>query len=96
MEHGYSILMFIFAGLLLIYGAILAISGSVNLIPKSDKAKISDPKSYVRGFAAAVALVAVPVAFSAGFAYVGMPVWLVLAILILGTALCLWVATQLV
>ncbi len=52
MEHGFSILMFIFAGALLLYGLLMIVTGDRRLFPyrieKVMKHDMKDEKRYVR------------------------------------------------
>ena len=59
MEKAFPILMLCFAGLLLVYAGILALTKDVMLIPHADKAKIPDPKAYALRFAGIMALVTI-------------------------------------
>ena len=58
MEYAYSILMFCFAGMLLLYAGLLALTGDVGLIPRNELVKMKDKKAYARQFAKVIALVA--------------------------------------
>ena len=50
MDHAYSILMFCFAGALLLYGILLAATKDIGLVPRSSAAKIKDRKAYAGQF----------------------------------------------
>ena len=58
MDKAYSILMWVFSGGLFLYALVLFIFKDTELIPKSDKAKITDKKTYAKQFAKVIALVA--------------------------------------
>lgn len=55
MERAYSILMFCFAGMILLYAALLA-PGNVELIPRRWAVPIKDRKDYAKRFAKLLAL----------------------------------------
>ena len=50
MEHAYSILMFCFAGALLLYGILLVATKDSGLIPRADSAEMKDKKAYAAQF----------------------------------------------
>ena len=95
MEKAFPILMLCFAGLLLVYAGILALTKDVMLIPHADKAKIPDPKAYALRFAGIMALVTIgPLASGiAGLIYDNKRAAIAL---IVGLVFSLWGATQLV
>lgn len=64
MEQAYSILMFCFALGLLLYAVAIALSGSTELIPRSEMVKVRDRKRYARQFAKTLAIVALGPAVS--------------------------------
>jgi hypothetical protein len=55
MEYAYSILMFCFAGAILLYAALMS-SGDASMIPRLYAAKAKDKKAYAKRFAKALAL----------------------------------------
>ena len=55
--EGYSVLMFCFGGLLLIYAGILAGTKNVNLIPHHNAAKMKNERQYAEQFARVTAIV---------------------------------------
>ena len=57
MERAYSILMFCFAGMILLYAALLS-SGNDGLIPRRHAAHMKDGKAYAKRCAKVLALVA--------------------------------------
>ena len=95
MEKAFPIFMLCFAGLLLVYAGILALTKDVMLIPHADKAKIPDPKAYALRFAGIMALVTIgPLASGiAGLIYDNKRAAIAL---IVGLVFSLWGATQLV
>lgn len=56
MRYGYSILMFCFAGGILLYAALMA-PGDASLILRRHAVKISNPKAYAKRLAKVLALV---------------------------------------
>ena len=95
MEHGFSILMFIFAGALLLYAGLMALTKDYNLLPlrASVSVKPKNPKAYTFALSKVVALVA------AGPALGGLVgLWNGMAgvvALIAGVAVCIWLGTKL-
>lgn len=67
MEYGYSILMGIFAGAILVYAGIMALTGDYNILPvrARQSVKPKDPKKYTVRLAKVIALVALSPALSA-------------------------------
>ena len=61
MEHGFSILMFIFAAAILLYAALMAITKDYNILPTraTMSVKPKDEKAYMTRLAKVIALVAV-------------------------------------
>ena len=95
MEKAFPILMLCFAGMILLYAALLALIKDVKLIPRSDEARIPNPKAYALRFAGIMTLVAVaPLASGiAGLIYDNKRA---LIVLIVGLVFTLWGATQLI
>lgn len=58
MDYAVSVLMFCFAGMILLYAAALAVFKDANMIPYSQMAKIEKPKAYAVQFAKVMFLVA--------------------------------------
>jgi len=56
--HPFSILMFIFAGAILLYAGLLALTKDYNLIPRGHAAEPGDRKAYALACAKMLALVA--------------------------------------
>ena len=96
MEHGFSILMFIFAGALLLYAAVMAIKKDYGMLPyrATQAVKPKDPKKYVVQLAKIVALVAIAIALGAAVA-----LWngLVGAVVMIAGVVCvLWLGTKII
>ena len=70
MEYGFSILMFCFSGVLLIYAGLVAL-GNTGLILRYRAAKVRDKKKYARQFGRILALVACAPALSGAVAMLG-------------------------
>lgn len=64
MEHAYSILKFLFAGALLLYAGLLAVSNDAKLILRNSAAKMTDHKRYATQFTKVIALTALAPALS--------------------------------
>ena len=93
MTYVYSILMAVFAGALLLYAALMALTKDYKMLPirARQSVKPKDPKKYTAQLAKAIALVASAPALSA---LVGL--WNVMAavvVLIAGFVLCIWLGT---
>lgn len=56
MEHGFSILMIIFGGAILLYAALIA-AGGYDMIPRNYATHVPDKKKYAKQFAKLLALV---------------------------------------
>ena len=67
MEYGYSILMGIFAGLILIYAGLMALTKDYKMLPFRARVSVQpkDEKRYMKQLAKVVALVALAPALSA-------------------------------
>ncbi|MBQ6163030.1 MAG: hypothetical protein IJK23_01010 [Clostridia bacterium] len=100
MEHAYSILMFIFAGALLLYGLLMFITKDINLIPyhRRYSAKMSNKKLYVRQLGKIVMLTALSPAISAavGLLPLGERMWPAFVALIGSMILFLWIGTKMI
>ena len=93
MEYAFSVLMFCFAGMLLLYAGLLALTKDISLIPRMHGVKVKNRREYARRFAKVMAVVAldpllggVVALFHKGFAAVTM---------IVGLAACIWIGVQL-
>ena len=96
MEHGFSVLMFIFAGVLLLYAALLAIKKDYNMLPARSRQSVKpkDPKKYVAQLAKIIALVAAAIAVGAAVA-----LWnggIGAAVMVVGVVAALWLGTRLI
>ncbi|MCR5346683.1 MAG: Bax inhibitor-1 family protein [Fretibacterium sp.] len=97
MSYGFSVLMFCFSALLLIYAGLVSL-GLTGLIPKQWAVHMSDPQTYARNFAKILALTALAPALSglAGlFGDVERNPFVPLLTLILGIAAALWLGVRL-
>ena len=67
MEYGYSIIMGVFSGALLLYAGLMFLTGDYDLIPTRARQSVKpkDPKRYMRQFAKVLALVALSPGLSA-------------------------------
>ena len=95
MDFGYPILMFCFAGALLLYSVILVKTKNIALIPQADKARIQDKQAYAKQFGKAVAVISLAPAVS-GILWLTGAVRRSIAFLVLGFIICVWEATNLV
>ena len=96
MEQGFSILMFIFAGALLLYAALLAIKKDYNMLPYRSRQSVKpkDPKKYVVQLAKIVAQVAAAIAVGAAVA-----LWnggIGAAVMVAGVVAALWLGTKII
>ena len=94
MEYGYSILMGIFAGALLLYAGLMALTKDYKMLPFRARTSVKpkNPKKYMTQLAKVVALVACSPALSA---FVGL--WNIAAALIVLIAtgvLFIWIGTR--
>ena len=95
MEYGYSILMAIFAGALLLYAGMMALFRDYKMLPYRARVSVKpkDEKAYMRQLAKVIALVALAPALSA---LVGL--WNMTAafiVLIVSAVLFIWLGTRL-
>jgi len=96
MEHGFSILMFIFAGALLLYAALMAITREYTMLPyrARQSVKPKDPKKYMVQLAKIVALTALAIALGAAVALWSNAAGAV--ILVAGVVAALWAGTKII
>ena len=95
MEKAVPILLLCFAGAIILYAVLLALTKDVGLIPRHEQAKIPDPKAYALRFAGIIGLVAIgPLA--AGIAGLIFDNKRAVIALIVGMVFSLWGATQLI
>ena len=91
MEYGFSILMFCFSGVLLLYAGLVAM-GNAGLILRYRAARVKDKRKYTRQFGRILALVACAPALSGAVAMVGdmdRTVLPAMATLVLGTVVAI-------
>ncbi len=95
MEYGYSILMGIFAGAILLYAGLMALTRDYKLVPfrARQSVKPKDPKRYMAQLAKAVALAALAPALSALAGLWNMTAALI--VLVGGLILFIWLGTKL-
>ena len=94
MDNGFSILMFIFAGAILIYAALMAITKDYHMLPyrATNSVKPKDPKAYTFELSKVIALVALAPALTGVAAY-----WnAVLAVFVFigGLIVTIWIGTK--
>ena len=96
MDHGFSILMLIFAGALLLYAALLAITKNYKMLPyrATVSVKPKNPRKYTVQLAKVVALVALAVAGGAVAAFWNIAVGAV--VMVAGVICAIWVGTKIV
>lgn len=70
MEYGYSVLMFVFSGFILIYAGLIAL-GNYDLIRRMYAVKTKDKKEYARRVAVVLALVSLSPFLSGLVALIG-------------------------
>jgi hypothetical protein len=95
-EQGFSILMFFFAGALLLYAALMAITKDYNILPfrASVSVKPKNPKKYTVQMAKIIALVALAIAFGAAIAlWNGMAGALVMIVCVTAA---IWAGTKII
>lgn len=93
MDVGYAILMFCFAGALLLYGILLISTKNISLIPQAEKANIKNKKAYARQFGKVVALLSLAPATS-GLVWLTGAVRRSVVLLVLGFLVCVWEGTN--
>lgn len=96
MEHAFSILMFIFAGALLLYAALMALTKDYKMLPyrARQSVKPKDPKKYTVQLAKIVALVAAAVALGAAVALWNNGIGA--GVMLAGVIAALWLGTKIV
>ena len=94
MEYGYSILMGIFAGLILIYAGLMALTKDYKMLPFRARVSVQpkDEKRYMKQLAKAVALVALAPALSALTGLWNMMAALI--VLIVSAVVFIWLGTK--
>ena len=96
MEHGFSILMFIFAGALLLYAGLMAFTKDYNLVPfrARQSVKPKHPKEYMLQLSKIVALAALAIALGAAVALWRPAVGAV--VLVAGVVAALYAGTKII
>lgn len=94
MEYGYSILMGVFAGAILIYAAVMAVTKDYKILPFRARVSVQpkNEKLYMRQLAKAVALVALAPALSALTGLWNMIVALI--VLVVSAVVFIWLGTK--
>ena len=94
MEYGYSILMGIFAGLILIYAGLMALTKDYKMLPFRARVSVQpkDEKRYMKQLAKVVALVALAPALSALTGLWNMMAALI--VLIVSAVVFIWLGTK--
>ena len=94
MEYGYSILMGIFAGLILIYAGLMALTKDYRMLPLRARVSVQpkDEKRYMKQLAKVVALVALAPALSALTGLWNMIAALI--VLVVSAVVFIWVGTK--
>lgn len=94
MEYGYSILMGIFAGLILIYAGLMALTKDYKMLPLRARVSVQpkDEKRYMKQLAKVVALVALAPALSALTGLWNMIVALI--VLVVSAIVFIWLGTK--
>lgn len=96
MDYGFTILMFIFSGGLLLYAALLALTKNYDMLPRRATVSVSpkNKKKYTVKLARAIALVAAVPALSGLTALWSGP--LAAFVFVGGLVISLWLATKIV
>ena len=96
MDHNFSILFLIFAALILLYAALMAITKDYKMLPYRAQVPVKpkDPKRYMTQLSKVVALVGVSVGAGAAVSFLNAAVGIV--IMIAGTIVSLWFGTKIV
>lgn len=93
MEYGFSILMFIFAAMLLLYALALYRSKDPKMIPRHYSAKMLYPGQYARYVAKIVAVVALAPILS-GVVGLFLQNWIPAAVLVAGLVAAIWLGVR--
>ena len=95
MDHAYSILMFWFAGALLLYGLLLICTKDIGLVPKSYSTKKKSKKAYVKQLGEIILATSLVPLSSGLVAWNGRTAFGII-ILILGFIACIWEGTRMI
>ena len=87
----FSILMFCFAGALLLYAGLLALTKDYGLIPRGYATQPKDKKAYTLAFAKAIAVAALAPLGSGIYGLLSTALGLVM--LLINLPLCIWIGT---
>ena len=95
MENGYSVIMLIFSGALLLYAGLMALTKDYTLLPLRVRraVKPKNRKQYVVMLSKIIALVATAPVLSAVVGF--WNIWAALVVLIAGTAAAIWMGIRL-
>lgn len=96
MEHAFSILMFIFAGAILFYAALMAITKDYRMLPYRSRVSVKpkNPERYMVQLAKIVALTGGAIALGAAVALWNNAVGAV--VMLVGVVLALWAGTKII
>ncbi len=96
MEQGFSVFMFIFAGTLLFYAALMAITKDYKMLPYRARVSVKpkDPAKYMIRLAKIVALTALAVALGAAVALWKSAVGAI--VMLVGVIAVLWFSTKMI
>ena len=96
MEYGFSILMFIFAGAILLYAGLMALTKDYKMLPyrARQSVKPKNPEKYMVQLAKIAALVAVMIAAGAAVALWNGAVGAV--VMVIGVVAALWCGTKMI
>ena len=96
MEQGFSVFMFMFAGALLLYAALMAVTRDYKMLPCRARVSVKpkDPEAYMVQLAKIVALVALAVAAGAAVALWKPAVGA--ALMLAGVIVVLWLGTKMI
>ncbi len=96
MEHGFSMLMFIFAAAILLYAALMAITKDYRMLPfrARQSVKPKDPQAYMVQLSKIVALAALAIALGAAVALWNNALGAV--VLVAGVVAALWAGTRII
>lgn len=95
MENGYSVIMLIFSGALLLYAGLMALTKDYTLLSLRVRRAVKPKhrKQYMVMLAKIIALVAISPALSALVGF--WNIWVALVVLVAGTAAAIWMGIRL-
>ena len=94
MEHAFSILMFCFAGALLLYGVLLVATKDPGLIPRADAVEMKDKKAYAAQLGKIVCATSLAPLTSGLIAWNGQHFGYAMIMLVVGFVICIWEGTK--